>query len=113
MSLAKLPGKTVWNRRLRTREWVTTIPVILRDLAPSSGFDPQEVWKREQELEEEEERMTRSNADDNEKSSKKSKKNKVSKKDVIIANQKKTKDAEVLQYDMERISTMKKSGGAA
>jgi hypothetical protein len=41
LSLAQLPGKFVWNRRARKRDWITTLPVILRDLAPSSGFDPQ------------------------------------------------------------------------
>ena len=59
LSLAKLPGRFVWNRG--KREWRTTIPVILRNLAPRSGFDPQEVWKREQKLEEEE-RQAQNNA---------------------------------------------------
>lgn len=55
LSLAKLPGKfVITNRKEGKKEWVTHLPRILRDLAPTSGFDPQEVWKREQEMEAEE-----------------------------------------------------------
>lgn len=54
ISLAKLPGRTVWDKKTRTRLWLTTLPTILRDLAPNSGFDPQVVWRNAQEKEEEE-----------------------------------------------------------
>jgi hypothetical protein len=114
ISLAKLPGKFVWNRRLRKRDWITTIPIILRNLAPTSGFDPQEVWEKEQELEanekkeleEKEEKEEGGNA----KKPKKDKKKVVSKKDAIIAERKLTKDVEVLDRDMQRITNMKRSG---
>lgn len=53
ISLAKLPGRFFWDRKKRMRVWQSILPIILRDLAPNSGFDPQVVWKAAQEKEEE------------------------------------------------------------
>jgi hypothetical protein len=114
ISLAKLPGKFVWNRRLRKRDWITTIPIILRNLAPTSGFDPQEVWEKEQEIEANEKKESEEKEEKEEgngsKKPKKDKKKVVSKKDAIIAERKVTKDVEVLDRDMQRITNMKRSG---
>lgn len=57
ISLAKLPGRFFWDRKKRMRVWQSILPIILRDLAPNSGFDPQVVWKAAQEKEEEEMRQ--------------------------------------------------------
>jgi hypothetical protein len=93
LSLARLPGKFFWNRARRKREWMTTIPIILRDLAPTSGFDPQRVWeesKRDDE-EVEETKASEESKDSGQKKQKKAAKS-VSKKDTIIANQQKIRD---------------------
>jgi DNA-binding PucR family transcriptional regulator len=111
--LAKLPGKNVWNRRLRKREWITTIPIILRNLAPSSGFDPQEVWEKEQKLEAQErdqQEEEEENANSSGKKGKKEKKKVVKKKDAIIANNKIAKVDKLFERDMEIISNKKRDG---
>ena len=112
-----MPGKFVWNRRQRTREWITTLPVILRDLAPSSGFDPQTVWRKEQELEEEERRRADEEAaaepkkgKDSGKKPKKDKKTVVSKAAAIIEEAEKKREKAEVEVDMQRIVSKKREG---
>ena len=119
LSLAQLPGKFVWNRRQRKREWITTLPVILRDLAPSSGFDPQAVWRREQELDEEEQRKAAEEAassskkdKDSGKKAKKEKKVTVSKGAAIIEEAEKKREKKEVEVDMQRITSKKREGAA-
>lgn len=117
LSLAQLPGKFVWNRRQRKREWITTLPVILRDLAPSSGFDPQEVWRREQELDEEEQRRAIEAAEatrkkDQGKKAKKEKKVAISKGAAIIEEAERQREKKEVEVDMQRITSKKREGSA-
>ena len=49
LSLSELPGRKIYDKKTRTSSWVTTLPLILRDLAPTSGFNPQTAWKERQE----------------------------------------------------------------
>ena len=44
---AKMPGILKWNSRKREKEFKSIVPQILRNLAPSSGFNAQEVWEQE------------------------------------------------------------------
>ncbi|CAE7656643.1 unnamed protein product, partial [Symbiodinium microadriaticum] len=101
--------------RQRKREWITTLPVILRDLAPSSGFDPQAVWRREQELDEEEQRKAAEEAassskkdKDSGKKAKKEKKVTVSKGAAIIEEAEKKREKKEVEVDMQRITSKKR-----
>jgi hypothetical protein len=90
---------------------VTIIPIILRNLAPSSGFDPQEVWEKEQKLD----ALERDQEDEEEnansgKKGKKEKKKVVKKKDAIIANNKIAKVDKLFERDMEIITNKKRDG---
>jgi hypothetical protein len=49
LSLCDLPGKFFYNKKERKSVWMTTLPMILRDLAPSSGFNPQNIWTESKE----------------------------------------------------------------
>lgn len=50
LCLTKLPGRVHINLRKRRKEWVTLVPRILHDLAPTSTFDLQQFWKLEREI---------------------------------------------------------------
>ena len=119
ISLAKLPGRFFWDRKKRQRVWQSTLPIILRDLAPSSGFDPQSVWKAAQEKEEEELRQEVSATTIKAEASAKKKGGSGGKKagSGATAKQKIIDDAEhkrlekALDRDAQRIKNKKASGG--
>ena len=49
LSLSELPGLWEYDKKLGKQVWRTTLPLILRDLAPTSGFNPQKVWQKKKE----------------------------------------------------------------
>lgn len=59
------PGRSVRVRRGRrsAKEWKSDIPVILRNLAPQTGFNPGLLWEKEKEREQAESKSSRQEAE--------------------------------------------------
>lgn len=119
LSLAMLPGRFFWDRKKRMRVWQTILPTILRDLAPNSGFNPQDVWKAAQEKEEEEMRqeMASASLEVAESSKKKGGGGKkagsgASTKKKIIDDADKERKNRALDRDAQRIRNKKACGGS-
>ena len=115
-TLAKLPGRVYWDRKKRKKVWQSTLPIILRDLAPSSGFDPQRVWKKAQEEEEEDLRQELSHATIEAEASKKKGGGKkagsgAAMKEKIIETAEKERKKDAQKRDNERIANKKSCGG--
>lgn len=119
ISLSKLPGRFFWDRKKRMRVWQSILPIILRDLAPNSGFDPQVVWKAAQEKEEEDMRQELATASLEIAESSKKKKGGGKKsgsgaatKQRIVDNADKERKLRALDRDAQRIHNKKACGGS-
>jgi hypothetical protein len=120
ISLSKLPGRFFWDRKKRMRVWQSILPIILRDLAPNSGFDPQVVWKAAQEKEEEAMRLEMAVATLEVADSSKKKSGGGGKKagsgaatrQRIVDNADKERNLRALDRDAQRIHNKKACGGS-
>lgn len=108
---AELPGRTVYNRKKRTAEFVSTVTTILLHLAPASAFNPCHVLEQEEATEKAmiADEIKRMSEDKTAVKKGKEKEVKLTKAESIVAdNTRKMSDADFLA-DVTRIRNSKNS----